>query len=70
MFNSTPCANTHEITLQNNKKDSTKHLITPCTHERRGKHHTNVTYYSFLKVYTLMYITCMVASHLISGKHS
>jgi len=26
MFNSTPCANTHEITLQNNqKKDSTNH---------------------------------------------
>ena len=36
-FNSTPCANTRELTRQNNHKkiDTIKHLITPCTQEQR-----------------------------------
>ena len=33
-------------------------------HNLGVKCHNNVTYYSFLKVYTLVYITLMVVYHL------
>ena len=73
-FNTTPCANGHEITLQKNKKiryyktfNNTMFTVRSGASRRHncgGKRHNNVTFYSFLKVYTLMCIILTVVSHL------
>ena len=61
-FNSTSCAITYEITLQNNKINRFYKTFNNTMY--KGVAHNNVTYYSLLKVYTLVYITLMVESHL------
>ena len=69
-FNSTSCANRHEFTLkitntilQNIEQHHVRRSGARWRHYCGCKRH-HVTYYSFLKVYNLVYITLIVASHL------
>ena len=74
-FNSTHCENTHEFTLRNNKKlriyktfNNTMYAGAAQADVTTAAVNVIVTYYSFLKVYTLMCIKRMISP--ISGKHS